>query len=149
MPTPRLILCEKTSRWAVAFRRALHNTPAAILETRSLAQCGRELADSPHSVLGLEVTASNLDAVLESLGQWLPLRPRARALALADASLTAAEPLLREMGAQAVLYSPRESSSVTGLIVRHLALAPKEELPLREAILQRLPWAGAATTSSA
>jgi hypothetical protein len=144
MPAPRLILCEETSRWAVAFRRALGKRSTAIVETRSLAECGRQLMQSPRCVLGIEVTADNFQAVLQSLGDWLPRYSRARALGLVDPALVDAEPILRELGVQAVLYSSREAAPVARLIERHFALAPPDDLPLREAIFARLPWANVA-----
>ena len=85
MPTARLILCEKTSRWAVALRRALGSRQHVLTQTRSLAQCGRELASSPASLVAVECIADNLDQVLAAIGDWSRRYPHARLAAVAPA----------------------------------------------------------------
>lgn len=145
MPTACLIVCEKTGRWAAAFRRALAGHSQALSETRSLAHCGRELADSPASVVAIEITPANLEAVCQEMLAWSHHYPAARLLALAERGLETAEVLLREAGALDVLFSTRDVPAASRLVVRRLALAPVPALPWREALQNRLPWDAWAT----
>lgn len=147
MPIARLILCEKTSRWAVALRRALGSRQHVLSQARSLAQCGRELASSPASLVAVECTADNLDQVLAAIGDWSRRYPHARLAAVVDASLEPAEAMLREAGAVCVLSSPRQARSLARQAGRHLARAPRSERPLNESIFERLPWARWASSS--
>lgn len=149
----RLILCEKTSRWAVAFRRAvrgpLGQQSASIVETRSLAQCGQQLSAAPASIVAVETTADNLEALVGVLPGWLRRFPHSRAIALLDESLAAAELLLREAGAIAIFDSPSQAAAAVRLVRRHLARIPREAVPLEEAIAAGLPWPHAARSAAA
>ena len=51
----RLIVCERTGRWAVALRRELADAGVRVWETRTLADCWNELAESPASFVVLEL----------------------------------------------------------------------------------------------
>ena len=141
MPIARLILCEKTTRWAVALRRALGDRQHVLSQTRSLAECSRELAASPASLVVVECTADNLEPLLVAAGQWSRQFLHARFVAALDDSLAPAEALVREAGAIGVVRSSRHVRSLARLALRHLARAPSRELPLCEAIVERLPWA--------
>jgi transcriptional regulator with GAF, ATPase, and Fis domain len=57
----RLIVCERTGRWAVALRRELAEAGVRVWETRTLADCWTELAESPASFLVLELGADVAD----------------------------------------------------------------------------------------
>ena len=149
MPTARLILCEKTSRWAIAARRALGGRSGVLVETRSMVQCERELAAAPASLVALETTAEGLKQISTFLLSQTHRYGRARFVALADESLAASEPLLREAGAAAVYTSPRQARRLAATALRHLAHAPPADLPLAEAIWNRLPWRSYATRASA
>jgi len=149
MPTARLILCEKTNRWAIAMRRALDKRSDVLVETRSLAQCLRELAASPASLVAIETTMDNLDSVVALIESQSRRFDQARFVALAGDSIASAEPLLREAGAAAVFTSARQARQLARIALRHLAHAPPDDLPLVEAIWDRLPWRGFATRASA
>jgi hypothetical protein len=56
------------------------------------------------------------------------------------------EPLLYEAGAVLVVRSALEVPAAARVALKHLSLAPPARMPLREAILDRLPWAEFATT---
>jgi len=148
MSASRLIICEKTGRWAVAFRRALAAGHERIAETRGLAGCSRQLAAGPASIVAVEVTAANLDAVLAAVPEWLRRFPHCRTIALLEPEVDAAEALLREAGVVAVLRSTRGAPAIARLAQRHLATAPADNLPLEQAILNSLPWAKWATQSA-
>lgn len=144
MSEASLILCEKSSRWAAAFRRELRKGRSQpglrITQTRSLPQCQRELEAAPYSIAALEATPQNLVAVAKSLASWRELFPHARFIALAQRGLEPHELLLREMGATHVTCSPRSPAPLLRVIRRHLARAPPQQLTLDEAIWNRLPW---------
>jgi hypothetical protein len=141
MPAFRLIVCERTGRWAALFRRALARQRMPIAETRSLAECGRQLAASSASVAAVEVSAANLENVIKLLPAWAREFPAARFVTVADGELAALEPLLREAGALDVLYLGSDVPRAAQLAIRRRALAPAEQLPWRQAIASRLPWA--------
>jgi hypothetical protein len=69
-------------------------------------------------------------------------------IVLLDASLTAAEPLIREAGAIGVLTSTRDAAAAADLFGRHAALAPAADGPLEQSILAELPWQRWATSAS-
>ena len=52
----RLIVCEHSGRWAVALRRELAEAGVRVWETRTLADCRKELAASPASFVVLELS---------------------------------------------------------------------------------------------
>jgi hypothetical protein len=147
MPTARLIVCEKTGRWARLFRRA-QGVGEVVSEARSLAQSGRLLAESPASLVAVEATPANLEVVVASLADWTRTVPAARFLALTSPADASFGLLLREAGALDVLCSASQVPAAARLARGHLARAPREELSWRDAILARLPWAAWVTRSA-
>lgn len=139
--TARLIVCERSGDWAIAWKRLLAGTTIPIAETRSLAHCRGELAASPASVVALELTPEKWPASVAALAEWSREFPRARLIALSTRGSEACEGLVREAGALHVAYSPAQLSRVVPLVRRHLARAPRPERTLRELIWDRLPWA--------
>lgn len=144
----RFLLCEKSSRWAVALRRALGERGRWLVETRSLPQCGRELRAFPASLVAVEISESNVEAALGAIARWSRRFPASHVMALIDVSLTAAEPLIREAGAIAVLASMRDAAAAADLFARHAATLPADDGPLEQSILAELPWQRWATTAS-
>jgi hypothetical protein len=145
MSQARVILCEKTGRWAAALRRALGKGSVPVSETLSLSQCGDALQDAPGSLIAVEVSPLALETVLRLIAHARRSDPFARFVALQGAELDSAEPLLREAGAVEVLHSVREAPALALLARRHLALAPRAEPSLSETIAERLPWKRSAT----
>jgi len=141
---PSLILCERTHRWAAAYRRQMRKSPQRnairLQEVRSLPECQRELEASPHSVVAVEVLPQNLAATAKTLSDWSRHYPRARFLSLAARGMEPYELLLREAGAIHITFSPRSLSPLLRLIRRHLARAPRVEQTLEETIWTALPW---------
>ena len=135
MSSPHLIVCEKSGRWAVAFRRALGGEARQMIEVRSILSCETMLAQHPTSIIAIEITAANLDTLVAAVPGWLRSFPHCRVLALAEADLASAETLLREAGAVAVLHSTREAPAACRLIERHIVSGIELEQP---AIAQRL-----------
>ena len=141
MSQPRLIICEKSGRWAVAMRRALADRGERTAEARSLVGCARLLHLHPTSIVAIEVTAANLDAVLAAVANWRQRWPHSRFMAVVEPELVAAEVTLREAGVVAMLRATREAPAAARLVERHFAAAPADDLPLEQAILSSLPWA--------
>lgn len=146
----RLIVCEKTSRWATALRSALASElagqPPPIAETRSLSQAEAALCASPASLVAFEITAANLAAALDFLDRARRQFSSAQFVALLPADKTAAAPLLREAGAIDVATSVFEANRVARLTRRHFALAPTAPQQTISALLtQRLPWSAYAS----
>jgi hypothetical protein len=146
MPTCRLIVCEKSSPWAAALRGALAGNPPGIVETRSLGQTEAALEESPCSLAAIEVTASNLEAVVDFIERSGRLFPQARWIGLIAPEIRAAEGLLREAGANDVLASLVEIDRPVRFAQRQFALAPAAgPLTMHEFVAERLPWPAYAT----
>jgi len=134
----KLIVCEKTGRWATAWRQAIDGSQ--IFETRSLADCWEELTNYPASLIALETTSANLEQVATWIARLGRFFPSARAVVLAQRTLQPAAPPLREAGAIHFLCTPRKIDSLARLAERHLATAPKKPRSPSEQIRDRLPW---------
>lgn len=142
MTAARLIVCERSGRWAAAFRRmAADDLP--LRETRSFEQVERELEKLPASVAAIEINGVSAARIASQLAAWTTRYSAARFLLLAEADVADSEPELREAGACHVVYSSRELAATVELVRRHLARAPRPELSLEESILAALPWSGA------
>jgi len=145
MPPCRLILCEKSSRWAAAFRAALGQSQPQIIETRSLPGCEEALAASPASCVAIEITAANLEAALDFVQQTSARYPNAAVIALLSPESLTTAPLLREAGAIDVATSVLAAPRLARLTQRHSNLAPSEPLTARQFVAERLPWPSHAT----
>ena len=142
------IVCEQTSRWASALRRALESgdTPHRLRELRHLAELDAEFAVRPSALAAIEVDRGNFAQLLA----WLPTaRERhvhARCVALVDRSL--AEELdeicdaLVEAGAQAIATSPRRLEAVVGLGTQHAKIAANTNVNASfvDQVWASLPW---------
>jgi hypothetical protein len=144
MPTASLILCEKSGRWALALRSALRGS-VRLVETRALLQCYEALGAAPTSLVALAITDKNLSQALDLSARMNQHFPAARLLALLETELESAEPLLREAGFGDVFHSPQQAPAIALLALRHIALSPAEDRPLRELVAARLPWQAWAT----
>ena len=151
MSSSRLILCEKTARWAAALRAALPvgSQELQIIETRSFRGCEEALARSPASLVAVEVTSTNLEAALDFVSRTNSQHPHAAIIALISPEVLAAAPLLREAGAIDVAGSVLELSRLARLAQRHFRQAPLEPFTARQFVADRLPWPAHATNASA
>jgi hypothetical protein len=145
----RLIVCERSGRWAVALRRELAAGEVRVYETRSLADCWAMLAQSPASFLILEFTAGSGAALLPRIARLGRDFPLARVAVVADRSLADSEWLMREAGAVHFVCSPRQSGPLACLARRHLAQAPPPPRSLTEQIWAGLPWGKQAQPAAA
>jgi hypothetical protein len=135
----KLILCERTGRWAVALRRELAEAGVRVWETRTLADCRDELIDNPASFAVLELGA-NVAGLLGLLASQPRRFPAARLAVVADRSQADYELLMREAGAVHFLSSPRQVGLLARLACRHLAQAPPLQQALADRIWASLPW---------
>jgi hypothetical protein len=136
----KLIVCERTGRWAVALRRELADTSTRIHETRTIADCWQALEEAPSSFLLVELTAANAEGLLRKVVRLQRDFPLARLAVVADRCLAACEWLMREAGAVHFACSSRELGPLSSVIIRHLAQAPAPRQTLVERIWAGLPW---------
>jgi hypothetical protein len=142
----QLIICERESHFAPAMRRELAKNSPLVVETRSLAGCEAALAESPESLVGIEVTLANLASAVDFLLRLQDKYPAAAAAVVLNSDTLAAEPLLDEAGAIGVFRSVLEAPAIARLAERKLATASgSSELSLHEFVAERLPWAAYAT----
>lgn len=144
MPAARLILCEKSTRWAAAVRAAA-DPALTLIETRALGQAATALAEQPGSLVACEVQLAQLEAALAFLDQAARRDPRARFVGLLMPEAEAWAPLLREAGACDVLTFTGEVGRLVRLAQRQPLLPTPEPEDPRAAIVDRLPWAAYAS----
>lgn len=138
---PKLIVCESTSRWAPAIRRATFGIRLPLIETRSLRACGEELAARPYSIAAIETSPANLAVVVEMIDRWRRDAIGLRILALASTPLDHASDLLLDAGASYVIESPLKLAPLLRIVERHLRPRPRAEVATLEARLAaELPW---------
>lgn len=139
---PRLIVCERSGQWAVALRRELPGGDVRVHETRSLRECWRVLGRHLSSFVVVELTEANADDLLDRLARLERVAPLARAAVVAERSLAAYEPLVREAGAVHFIAGTRDLCPLARLACRHLDQAALQG-PCRsvsQAIWDGLPW---------
>jgi len=136
----RVIVCERTGRWAVALRRAWPGESVQIWETRSLAECWEVLAEAPGSFIVLELDAAHVDALLQRMVGLSRDFPLARVAVVADRALADWQWLLRESGAVHFTCSPRRLGPVARLARRHLGEMPSPPRTVKQEVWARLPW---------
>ncbi len=147
---PRVIVCERSGRWAAALRRVLARE-LSLRETRSLAECEAELREAPESFLVVELTATHLGGVLELLTcvgaeyRWARIAVVAER-SVAAGELTACEWTMREAGAIHFVTSPRQAAELARLAERHAALVPRPKRSLAAQVWDSLPWPEAASS---
>jgi hypothetical protein len=140
MSTARLIICEKSPRWAAALSAILPPDAPPLVETRSFAQCQEALAAASASVVLLEITAANLETAVALVARNKRSYPGACFLAALPVELAPAEALLREAGVAMVFTSTLEASAAVRLMLRHLALHPPEIQDIADFITSQMPW---------
>ena len=138
----RLIVRERTGRWAIALSRELRGCGTRAYQTRSLAECWDMLAEYRASFLVVEVTRSNLDELLSRLSEIERRFPAARVGVVGDRVMAECEFLLREAGTIHFTTSPRLLQGLAIAAQNHLNHLPKPELRLVETIWDTLPWKG-------
>jgi PleD family two-component response regulator len=145
MALPSILVCEQRDRWSLAWRRALGAAGVKLRSARSLHQCATELADSPCSLVAIEITPENAASLLSAITRWRRRYPDVRIIGMIGETAGCWEPMVREAGAVLVIHSALDVPAAAQLALRHLSKAPRERLSLRGAILKRLPWSEFAT----
>ncbi len=148
MPAPRLIVCERTSRWATAWRRAAGGVELPLVEARSMTHCEAALADSPASVAAVDADFLGGERLAQALARWRDRFPLARLFVLASPDWRTSDLALREAGAAEVICSPPALVRAVRMLQRHrrlpetIALADRAaDDRLEDQVLGRLPWA--------
>ena len=140
--TARLIVCERSGRWAVALRRELPEGADFVQETRSLRECFEALGDFPASFAVIELTAAGVDELLGRMARSQRDFPLARIALVAPRAMAAYEWLFREAGAVHFTCSPRQLCPLAKAACRQLAGAPAREQGIAERLWASLPWKG-------
>lgn len=146
MSTARFIVCEKTGKWAAAFRRALRSGEPRVYETRTLHDMRDLLEAHPASFVALEAHAGNLAPLCRMLVDIRQEFHRAAAIVVTQRGHSQCRWLLREAGAAYVVDSPRRLSPLVQMARKHIAAAPAAEPTLRDTLLRDLPWSEFAAT---
>lgn len=140
-----LIVCERTSRWAVAIRWALGGKAAGqglrVYEARSLTDAWERLVRAPASVIAVEAEAVSVDALAERLRRMPAQFPQARSVLLGASATGMMARLWRELGVTYLVATPRGVDAVVRLALRQHERQPALQSGLRGQIWQRLPWA--------
>jgi len=135
----RLVVCERTGRWAAALRCELSGAGLRVWETRSLADCGTLLAESPASFAVLELSERRIREILDFIRHWQAEFPLFRFAVVADRDLASYKWFMHEAGAADFICSVRKIGAVTRTACRHLAQSPPLPQSLTERIWANLP----------
>jgi len=140
-PVPaRLIVLERTGRWATALVRELPDMASLLDQTRSLSDCSTALRRAPASFLVLEVRRANWSVIAERL-LWLPRDfPLAHAALVSDRKLGAWLGRLRTPGIVDLVTSPRRIAPLAWAVRRHIACIHPPQQPLAQRVWAELPW---------
>ncbi|HEY4759747.1 MAG TPA: hypothetical protein VIH42_04130 [Thermoguttaceae bacterium] len=136
----RLVVFERTGRWAVTLRRELAEAGLHVWEVRSLSDCNELLVNSPASFLILELNESKLEETLRFIKKWRAEFPLFRFAVVADRSLASYQWFMREAGAIHFLCCMHKMGTLAETACRHLARVPQVPQSLSERIWANLPW---------
>jgi len=134
-----VIVCERRGIWAAGLRSHLPRE-IRVFETRTPADCRRELVVSPASLVAVELQPSNVAGTLNLLADVKGRFPLSRAVAMAERGWEPYEWLLREAGAIHFTTSPRQSAALARLAVRLAGRVPVPRTTLVAQIWDSLPW---------
>jgi hypothetical protein len=136
----RLVVCERTGRWALALRGELAGAGLRVWETRSPEDCGSVLVESPASFVVLELSEKKIEEILDFTRNWQAEFPLFRFAIVADRDLAPYKWLLHEAGAAEFICSVRKTGALARMACRHLAQVPSLPQSLTERIWANLPW---------
>lgn len=136
----RLIVCEKTNHWAVALRGVLWGSGIRVYETRHWAECWQELASTPATLLALELRSTNLEETVRGLAESRRCYPRSGAVVLTRREMRDCEWVLREAGALAVVFSPRDLPPLVRLAKYFCKQPSASSASFRDWVWDRIPW---------
>jgi hypothetical protein len=136
----RLVVCERTGRWALALRRELAGAGLRVWETRTLKDCESVLGESPGSFVVLELGEKNIQEILDFTRNWQAEYPLFRFAVVADRDMASYNWLMQEAGAVEFVCSVRKTGALARTACRHLAQVPSLPQSLSERIWANLPW---------
>jgi hypothetical protein len=139
---PVLTICERTGKWATAWRRTTRGAAwrVPLQEVRGLDECREALAPVRAGFVLVEMTGDNIAGLCKFLDRLQFDYPAARAAVLAQRGLDAYELIVRELGAIHFVDSPRRLAPLVGVVQRYLASQPSPQASAGEQIWERLPW---------
>jgi DNA-binding NarL/FixJ family response regulator len=143
----QLIFCETTGNWAAWLKGQVPGEVKSV-ETRRLDELWQQLDQHGGAIVALELTATRLETSLAAFWRLHRQYPRAVVVALAERSLSALEPVVREAGAAHFIASPRKLNELVELARYRSAAASfrdrsdDEEVPIEDRVFASLPWAG-------
>ncbi|MGE3640208.1 MAG: hypothetical protein AB7G28_16765 [Pirellulales bacterium] len=144
------IVCERTTRWASALRRALAaaagDEPVRLRELRSMTELDAELVARPHAFAAIEIHRGNFGALVAWLSEARERHAGATRAVLVDRSMARdIDPIvavLLEASAQAVATSPRKLESLVAMSQRGSKISAN--MPTGDSFVDEvwtsLPW---------
>jgi hypothetical protein len=136
----RLIVCEKTGRWAAQLRRLLQGEGRWLAEARSPTQWLDALAEHPASLCLVEATASNFEQFHAALTRSREEFPLARTVIASDELPADAMWALREAGAIHAVDALRRLDRVVALWRRQMEQFPPRAETELDRVHAALPW---------
>jgi len=136
----RLVVCERTGRWAAALRRELSGAGLRVWETRIMSDCSELLAESPASFAIVELNERKIKETWGFISNWQAEFPLFRFAVVADRDLASYKWLMQEAGAADFICSVRKIGALARTACRHLAQVPPLPQSLTERIWANLPW---------
>jgi hypothetical protein len=136
----RLIVCEKSGRWAAQLRRLMQGESRWVAETRSVSQWFDALAERPASLCVVEATASNFEQLHAALVRSREEFPLARTVIASNELPVDAVWALREAGAIHAVDALRRLDSVAALWRRQAEKFPPRAGTEVDRVLAALPW---------
>lgn len=136
----RLIVCEKSGRWAAQLRRLLQGEGRWLGETRSVPQWFDALAEHPASLCVVEATATNFEQLYAALTRSREEFPLARTVIASDELPADAVWALREAGAIHAVDALRRLDRVVTLWRRQMEKFPPRAATELDRVLAALPW---------
>lgn len=140
MRSARIIVCEKTGRWAASLRCMPQLASVSIWETRMLSECAARLRESPASVLVVETVGDNLSDLCRWMVKQTDRFADMRSVIVFSPPGRPAEAVLRTAGAHHVVGNVVELNRLAHWIARHVAQAPSNRASVRQWTWARLPW---------
>lgn len=141
MRSARIIVCEKTGRWAAALRCMPQLASVSICEVRMLNECSARLRESPASVLVIETVGDRVTDLCRWLAEQTDRFADMRCVIVVSSPDRPAEAVLRTAGAHHVVGNVVELNRLAHWITRHIAQAPSHRASVRQWTWARLPWA--------
>lgn len=142
----KLIVCEQRGTWAAALRRVLADA-VELIETRSPAECRREVAERGPGLVAIEFSGGRA-ADAAALVAWVhDASPASLPVVLVERRLADWCWRLRELGAAHVVVSPRQLGPLREIAVRLERRWPAPTTSWTEKLWVALPWGGTAANS--